>query len=81
MRSPALVSHECASVVAGETLIPEGVRRMKAHIDVRAASGKARGTGLGLPTAKRLNEAQRGTISINCPPTGGTTVTVHLPMQ
>ena len=34
---------------------------------------KSRGTGLGLPTAKRLIEAQRGTISIQCPPVGGTT--------
>jgi two-component system sensor kinase FixL len=40
---------------------------------------KARGSGLGLPTAKRLIEAHRGTISITCPPDGGTTVTVHLP--
>jgi len=42
---------------------------------------KARGTGLGLPTAKRLIEAQRGTISIDCPPDGGTTVTVQLPVH
>jgi two-component system sensor kinase FixL len=40
---------------------------------------KARGTGLGLPTAKRLVEAQRGSISIECPPAGGTSVTVQLP--
>jgi two-component system sensor kinase FixL len=40
---------------------------------------KVRGTGLGLPTAKRLVEAQRGSISIECPPTGGTSVTVQLP--
>lgn len=40
---------------------------------------KARGTGLGLPTAKRLVEAHRGTIHIDCPPGGGTTVTVRLP--
>jgi two-component system, LuxR family, sensor kinase FixL len=40
---------------------------------------KVRGTGLGLPTAKRLVEAQRGTISIDCPSTGGTSVTVELP--
>jgi PAS domain S-box-containing protein len=40
---------------------------------------KARGTGLGLPTAKRLVEAQFGSISIECPPTGGTTVIVQLP--
>jgi signal transduction histidine kinase len=42
---------------------------------------KARGTGLGLPTAKRLVEAQSGTIAIECPPAGGTIVTVHLPMH
>ena len=40
---------------------------------------KARGSGLGLPTAKRLIEAHGGTISITCPADGGTTVTVHLP--
>ena len=40
---------------------------------------KVRGTGLGLPTAKRLIEAQRGTISVGCPAAGGTTVTVRLP--
>jgi two-component system sensor kinase FixL len=42
---------------------------------------KVRGTGLGLPTAKRLVEAQHGRISIDCPTVGGTTVTVHLPIQ
>jgi signal transduction histidine kinase len=40
---------------------------------------KARGSGLGLPTAKQLIEAHSGTISIDCPPGGGTTVTVQLP--
>jgi two-component system sensor kinase FixL len=41
---------------------------------------KARGTGLGLPTAKRFIEAHHGTISITCPPAGGTTVLVSLPL-
>jgi signal transduction histidine kinase len=41
---------------------------------------KARGSGLGLATAKRLVEAQDGQISIDCPPGGGTTVVVRLPL-
>lgn len=40
---------------------------------------KSRGSGLGLPTAKRLIEAHRGTITIACPTAGGTIVTVELP--
>jgi two-component system sensor kinase FixL len=40
---------------------------------------KPRGSGLGLPTAKRLVEAHQGTISIACPAGGGTVVTVQLP--
>jgi two-component system, LuxR family, sensor kinase FixL len=40
---------------------------------------KSRGSGLGLPTAKRLIEAHRGNISIACPSSGGTIVTVELP--
>ncbi len=40
---------------------------------------KTRGSGLGLPTAKRLVEAHRGTITIACPAAGGTIVTVQLP--
>jgi two-component system sensor kinase FixL len=40
---------------------------------------KARGSGLGLPTVRRLIEAHQGTISIACPSAGGTVVTVQLP--
>ena len=42
---------------------------------------KTRGSGLGLPTAKRLVEAHRGRISIVCPAGGGTIVTVQLPSE
>ena len=42
---------------------------------------KARGSGLGLPTAKRLIDAHRGQISIACPPGGGTIVTIRLPVR
>jgi two-component system, LuxR family, sensor kinase FixL len=42
---------------------------------------KARGSGLGLATAKRLIEAHHGRISVECPPGDGTIVTVQLPTQ
>jgi signal transduction histidine kinase len=37
------------------------------------------GTGLGLSTAKRLVEQHRGEMRAECPPGGGTIVTVSLP--
>jgi signal transduction histidine kinase len=40
---------------------------------------KSRGTGLGLPTAKRLVEAHQGQLTVDCPPAGGTTVVIRLP--
>jgi two-component system sensor kinase FixL len=40
---------------------------------------KARGTGLGLPTAKRIIDAHSGSIAIHCPLSGGTVVTVDIP--
>lgn len=42
---------------------------------------KMRGTGLGLPTVKRLIEAHHGRIAIECPSGGGTQVTIQLPAQ
>jgi PAS domain S-box-containing protein len=42
---------------------------------------KHRGTGLGLPTAKRVVERHGGSIAMECPPTGGTVVTVSLPVD
>ncbi|HET9272150.1 MAG TPA: PAS domain S-box protein [Vicinamibacterales bacterium] len=42
---------------------------------------KSRGSGLGLPTAKRFVEAHGGQIAIDCPPGGGTTVVVRIPMS
>lgn len=40
---------------------------------------KARGTGLGMATAKRLLESQGGTIAADCPASGGTVITVTIP--
>ncbi|MBI4487168.1 MAG: PAS domain S-box protein [Acidobacteria bacterium] len=40
---------------------------------------KARGTGLGLTTAKRFVELHGGSLTIDCPSHGGTLVTVQLP--
>jgi two-component system sensor kinase FixL len=42
---------------------------------------KARGTGLGLSTARRLVEAMNGTIALDCPPEGGTVVSISLPVD
>jgi signal transduction histidine kinase len=42
---------------------------------------KSRGSGLGLPTAKRIVDAHRGEIVIDCPPDGGTRVVVRLPVE
>ncbi|MBI4888040.1 MAG: PAS domain S-box protein [Acidobacteria bacterium] len=41
---------------------------------------RARGTGLGLPTAKRFLDLHQGSIRVDCPPGGGTVVTVELPL-
>jgi two-component system sensor kinase FixL len=41
---------------------------------------KTRGSGLGLPTVKRLIDAHNGQITIDCPPAGGTTVVIRLPI-
>ena len=58
--------------------IPEEVR---ARIFEPFFTTKHRGTGLGLPTARRVVERHRGTIDVACPPSGGTIVTVSVPMQ
>jgi two-component system sensor histidine kinase AtoS len=42
---------------------------------------KSRGSGLGLPTVKRFVEAHDGQIAVECPPAGGTTVVIRLPMR
>ena len=42
---------------------------------------KARGGGLGLPIARRTAELHGGTLTLECPPEGGTTVSLVLPRR
>ncbi len=42
---------------------------------------KHRGTGLGLAIVKRVVDAHNGEVSIACPPSGGTVVTIELPVH
>jgi signal transduction histidine kinase len=42
---------------------------------------KTRGTGLGLSTVKRLVDIHHGRISVECPPEGGTLVTIEVPQE
>jgi signal transduction histidine kinase len=42
---------------------------------------KARGGGLGLPIARRTTELHGGSLSMDCPPGGGTIMTVTLPLR
>jgi two-component system sensor kinase FixL len=58
--------------------IPEHIRE---RIFTPFFTTKSKGTGLGLPTAKRLIGAHAGSIEIACPVEGGTIVTVELPAQ
>jgi PAS domain S-box-containing protein len=57
--------------------IPEDVRE---RIFDPFFTTKTRGTGLGLPTAKRIIDMHGGAIDIDCPPAGGTVVRVTLPV-
>jgi two-component system CheB/CheR fusion protein len=42
---------------------------------------KSRGTGLGLPIARRVVEAHGGDLSVDSPPAGGTVVSISLPAR
>jgi PAS domain S-box-containing protein len=64
------------SIIDSGPGIPQAIRD---RIFVPFFTTKSRGTGLGLPTAKRLIDAHKGRISVECPAGGGTVVTVVLP--
>jgi PAS domain S-box-containing protein len=75
--SLAAVADTCQIVFADEGPgIPAEVRE---KVFTPFFTTKSRGSGLGLPTARRLIEAHRGSITIACPTAGGTIVTVNLP--
>ena len=75
--SLAAMADTCQIVFADEGPgIPAEVRE---KIFTPFFTTKSRGSGLGLPTARRLIEAHRGTITIACPLAGGTVVTIQLP--
>ncbi|MEQ1896450.1 MAG: ATP-binding protein [Vicinamibacterales bacterium] len=56
--------------------IPEDVRE---RVFEPFFTTKSRGGGLGLAIAKRSVEMHGGTLTVVCPPSGGTTATVSLP--
>ena len=68
----------CEAVVAdsGPGIAPE----VRARLFTPFVTTKARGTGLGLSTVKRLLDAHHGSVQLDCPPEGGTVVTVRLPL-
>ena len=72
---------ELAATVAIADQGPGISRELREKIFEPFFTTKHRGTGLGLPTARRVVERHRGTLEIDCPPSGGTVVTVTLPMQ
>jgi len=72
--------HRACRIVFTDT--GPGIRDdIRAKIFTPFFTTKSRGTGLGLPTAKRFIEAHDGQISIECPPDGGTVVQVTLPLH
>ncbi len=76
--SIATVNGRCSVAIADQGPgMPEDVR---AKAFDAFFTTKHRGTGLGLPIARRVIEAHGGTIQIDAPPAGGTMVSIDLPL-
>ena len=67
----------CRSPSPMSACIPAGIRD---KLFTPFFTTKSRGTGLGLSTVKRVIEAHHGHIRVECPPGGGTTMIVRLPL-
>ena len=59
--------------------MPQGVQE-RAFEPFFTTKPPGKGTGLGLPISARIVQKLGGTIALDCPPTGGTTVTLVLPL-
>ena len=69
---------QTVTIADGGPGIPDDVR---ARLFQPFFTTKARGTGLGLATVRRLIEAHGGTVAVDCPPAGGTIVTIAIPVR
>ncbi len=79
--SVTIAADELAATVAIADQGPGIAPEIREKIFEPFFTTKHRGTGLGLPTARRVVERHRGALEVDCPPEGGTVVTVTLPMQ
>ena len=69
--------HELRIIDQGPGIPPE----VREHLFEPFFTTKHRGTGLGLPTARRILQGHGGTIELDCPPAGGTVAVVRLPVR
>ena len=69
--------HELRIIDQGAGIPPE----VQEHLFEPFFTTKHKGTGLGLPTARRILETHGGSITLDCPPGGGTIAMVRLPVR
>jgi len=75
-----LAPHESSAEIVFADSGPGIPETLREKIFTPFFTTKVRGSGLGLPTAKRLIEAHQGTIAIQCPASGGTRIILTLPL-
>lgn len=69
--------HELRIIDQGGGIPPD----IQEHLFEPFFTTKHKGTGLGLSTARRILEGHGGSISLDCPPGGGTVAIVRLPVR